>query len=144
LPGCVFSSSQVPSGCCLDRSNWMASSTRWSGDLRRRGSTPGHGARRSASEPETRIAARPGRPPRRCSSAGTASFEEVLLTPASSRDGLRRATGCALVRQQPFQHPDRGRERRATEPYSTQQFHPPSSSCSPTRRATTPSTSWSK
>ena len=31
-----------------------------------------------------------------------------------------------------------------TEPYSTQQFHPPSSSCSPTRRATTPSTSWSK
>ena len=40
-------------------------------------------------------------------------FEEVLLTPAPSRDGFRGATGCALVRQQPFQDVDRGRERRA-------------------------------
>ena len=40
------------------------------------------------------------------------SLEEVPLTPASSRDGFRRATACALVRQQPFQYADRGRERR--------------------------------
>ena len=40
-------------------------------------------------------------------------FEEVLLTPAASRDGFRRATGCALVRQQPFQDSDRGMEGRA-------------------------------
>jgi hypothetical protein len=39
------------------------------------------------------------------------SFEEVLLTPAPSRDGLRGATGCALVRQQSLQDVDRGRER---------------------------------
>ena len=31
-----------------------------------------------------------------------------------------------------------------TEPFSASQFHPPSSSCSPSRRATTPSTSCSK
>jgi hypothetical protein len=41
------------------------------------------------------------------------SFEEVLLTPAPGRDGFRRATGCALVRQQSFQDVDRGREQRA-------------------------------
>jgi hypothetical protein len=41
------------------------------------------------------------------------SFEEVLLTPAPSRDGFRRATGCALARQQSFQDVDGGRERRA-------------------------------
>src|SRR6267142_3995450 len=41
------------------------------------------------------------------------SFEEVLLTPASSRDGFPGATGCALVRQQTLQDVDRGRERRA-------------------------------
>src|SRR5947209_2329531 len=41
------------------------------------------------------------------------SFEQVLLTPASSVDGLRRTTGCAFVRQQPFQDVNRGRERRA-------------------------------
>src|SRR4029453_2297963 len=40
-------------------------------------------------------------------------FEEVLLTPAPSRDGFNRATGCALVRQQSFEDVDRGRERRA-------------------------------
>src|SRR5882672_1930807 len=41
------------------------------------------------------------------------SFEEVLLSPAPSRDGFWRATGCAFVRQQSFQDVDRGRERRA-------------------------------
>src|SRR5215211_6501584 len=41
------------------------------------------------------------------------SFEEVLLTPTSSRDGFRRATGCALVRQQPLEDVDRGVERSA-------------------------------
>lgn len=30
---------------------------------------------------------------------GQLSFEEVLLAPASSRDGFRRSTGCAFVRQ---------------------------------------------
>src|SRR5438309_10822027 len=40
-------------------------------------------------------------------------FEEVVLTPAASRDGFRRAASCALVGQQSFQDPDCGVERRA-------------------------------
>src|SRR5256885_14503117 len=40
-------------------------------------------------------------------------LEEVLLTPAASRDGFRRAASCALVGQQPFQDPDGGVEGRA-------------------------------
>ena len=40
-------------------------------------------------------------------------FEEVLLTPAASRDGVRRTAGRALVGEEPFQHPDRGVEGRA-------------------------------
>lgn len=64
-------------------------------------------------------------------------FEKVLLTPAASRDGVRRAAGCALANS-----PSRTlivvwKEER-TEPSSTSQFHPPSSSCSPSSRATTP------
>src|ERR1700731_50811 len=38
--------------------------------------------------------------------------EEVLLTPAASRDGFRRTAGGALVAQQPFQDSDRGMEGR--------------------------------
>jgi len=41
------------------------------------------------------------------------SFQEIRLTAASSGDGFRRATGCALMRQQAFEDPDRGVERRA-------------------------------
>src|SRR5262245_21305741 len=39
--------------------------------------------------------------------------EEVLLSPAASRDGFGRATGCALVGQQPFQNPEGGMEGRS-------------------------------
>src|SRR5579862_6032013 len=41
------------------------------------------------------------------------SLEKVLLTPAPSRNGFCRATGCALVGHESFQNVDRGRERRA-------------------------------
>src|SRR3954462_2956513 len=41
------------------------------------------------------------------------SFEKVFLAPPPGRDGLRRATACALVRQQSFQHSDRAVKRRA-------------------------------
>jgi len=41
------------------------------------------------------------------------SFEQVLLSPPSGRDGFRRATRHALMRQKSFEHADRGRERRA-------------------------------
>lgn len=41
------------------------------------------------------------------------SLEEIPLSSASSRDGFRRPTGCAFVRQQTFQDVDRGVERRA-------------------------------
>ena len=37
-------------------------------------------------------------------------FEEICLTAASSRDRFRRATGRALMPQQPFQDSDRGVE----------------------------------
>ena len=50
-------------------------------DRRRLGSTPGHAARRSASGSETRTAARPGRPPRRCSCAGTAPRSSRYSSP---------------------------------------------------------------
>ena len=40
-------------------------------------------------------------------------FQEVFLSSAASRDGLRRAAGCAFVRQQPLQDPDRRVEGRA-------------------------------
>ena len=42
------------------------------------------------------------------------SFKEVLFTPAPGRNGFRRAAGCALVRQQSFEHIDRGCERRTS------------------------------
>jgi hypothetical protein len=37
-------------------------------------------------------------------------LQEVLLAPPASRDGPRRAPGCALVGQEPLEDPDRGVE----------------------------------
>jgi hypothetical protein len=67
------------------------------------------------------------------------SFEQVLFTPAPSRDGCHRTTGCALCANSPSRALIVVANDERTEPFSTSQFHPPSSSCSPRRRASTPS-----
>ena len=54
---------------------------------RRRGNNPGPAARRSATRWETRTAARLGRPPRRCSAAGTAGGRAGTPPLAGARDG---------------------------------------------------------
>src|SRR5437773_7383494 len=49
-------------------------------------------------------------------------FEEVLLTPAASRDGFRRAASCALVANSPSRTLIVVWKDERTEPFSTSQF----------------------
>ena len=114
LPGWVFSSSHVPSGCCLDRSN----SHRLVHPRVRRiagRSEVLQGAQHVVVPAGRKRELQPGRVDdlARALAPEQPSFEEVLFAPASRRDGFRRAAGGLLVRQQPFQDVDRGVERRA-------------------------------
>ena len=95
---------------------------------RRRGSSPGPAARRSATRSGTRTAARPGRPPRRCSAAGTAARSSRYSSPRR-----RRAATPAPSRRSPARTRAAPRARRSscanderTEPFSASQFQPPS------------------
>ena len=144
VPGWVF---QQPRAVrpLLRSQHLVASSTRRPAGRRPPGSTPGRAARRSASGSGTRTRSQIGlttSPVLLRRNSGRSS--RYSSPPASRRDGSAEPPVARSYASSPSRtlmvvwNDDR------TEPCSASQFHPPSSSCSPRRRSTMPSTSWPK